>query len=123
MRHFQWLTAILLITPAGSFVEVPTFSTTYTLSHVAVIGTGVLDVHSSYGHLELNPLLRTNGRLGNKGAAISIGLTIGVVALQRVCDRKLKGKERLRARKLWTIGNFVLSGVRAGVAVRNYRKE
>ena len=122
MRNFAHLTAILLALCAIAQAESPLVSTTYTASQASLLVTAGLDIHSSYNKPELNPLLASDGRLGNKGVAISVGLTVGVVALQRVVDRKLDPRNRTKARKIWTVGNFVLSGIRAGVVARNYRR-
>jgi hypothetical protein len=84
---------------------------------VAALGiSAALDVHSSWGKAELNPLARSStGRLGMKGAGIKLGTTGGLLGLEYLLLRKNEDFSRAA-----TVVNFGLSGAWTGAAVRNY---
>ncbi len=72
-----------------------------------------LDAASSMGKPELNPLLRgRDGRFGWPQVGLKFGITAGGIAIQ-AGDRK--------HRRIYTMANFVTTGVLVGVAVRNWK--
>lgn len=89
-------------------------------SMLALAGANVLDVHSSMGRYEANPLLRTtDGRFDvNRGAFIKIGASGSFLAVQWFLHRKHRSEGLDKA---FTVTNSVLAGVVARTAFQNYR--
>ena len=86
------------------------------ISVAAVGAASFLDVHSSYGKAEANPLARSgSGRLGMRGVGIKLGTVGLLVGFETLMDHRYPefgGKA--------AIANFALSGAWTSVAVRNY---
>lgn len=89
------------------------------LSALALVASNALDVHSSLGRDEMNPLLRSpNGTFNSrrailiKSAATGGALLVQALLIKKNPDRKLY--------KPFAITNAVVAGVTAGTAFRNY---
>lgn len=97
------------------------FSTTWGLS-AASMATGVaLDIASSWGHQEANPLVRSgDGTLRWKGAAMGVGFAAGTLAIQYVVLRRLRPGHPVR--RVFTVLNFGVGTFRSGVAMRNWSR-
>lgn len=90
----------------------------YLASVASLIAAHVADVHSSWGRLEANPLLRSaDGRFGVKGLAVKSSLVAGHLTIQALILRKWP-----KGRKTVAILNFALAGTVGVIAVRNYRR-
>jgi hypothetical protein len=86
------------------------------ISLAPLVVSQALDVSSSYGMRELNPLLASaNGGFEMKGAAIKLGVTGAVVGVEYLIVRKYPRSARVISRLNWTSGI-----VTAGFAVHNY---
>jgi len=109
-----------------ALLATPTFASDWNFTwRVSVgtlsVGTG-LDIASSWGHREANPLLRgADGCFRSQGAIIKIGTIGGILAGEHWLSRRYSGDHRLR--KVLAITNFVATGVTTGVAVQNWRKK
>lgn len=88
---------------------------------VAAATTGVmLDVASSWGHYEAQPLYRSfNGRFQTKGAVIRIGMLGAALVAQKIA-RKRAPKNKFVRRTL-TVLNFAVCGSGTGAAIHNWR--
>ena len=87
----------------------------YWPSVAAVTVAHGLDVHSSWGKHEANPLLQSaDGRFGTRGAAVKSGIVAGSLTVQMLLLRKWP-----KARKAAAVANFAAAGVIVGVTVRN----
>jgi hypothetical protein len=76
-----------------------------------------LDAASSYGMRELNPLLaEPDGRFGARAAAMKLGVTGSLLALETLVVRR-----HPRSAKMFTIVNWAATGVTTGFAVHNFR--
>lgn len=82
------------------------------LTFAAAVAAQFLDVHSSVGRREANPLLRgPDGRFHvGRGVGLKLGILGGLLAAQ----------ELLPARE-WTWINVGYAGAAAAIAIRNYR--
>jgi hypothetical protein len=82
------------------------------LTFVAAVAAQFLDVHSSLGRREANPLLRgPDGRFHvGRGVGLKLGILGGMFAAQE-----------LRPGREWTWINLGYAGAATGVAIRNYR--
>jgi hypothetical protein len=88
--------------------------TVFRISQGTLIGVNVLDLHSSIGKYERNPLLRDSfGRNSLTKGIILKGVSQGGLIVASNFDKK--------HRKIWTAVNFTISGVVLGVAIKNYR--
>ena len=86
------------------------------LSLIPLIASQTLDVTSSYGLRELNPLLASsNGQFGAKAAGIKIGATAGIVALEYLIVKAHPG-----ARNIFSKLNWSGAVVTSAFAVHNY---
>jgi hypothetical protein len=86
------------------------------ISVAPLIASQVLDVSSSYGMRELNPLLSSaNGGFEMKGAAIKLGVTGAVVGAEYLIVRKYPRSARVISKLNWTSGI-----VTTGFAIHNY---
>lgn len=84
-------------------------------SAAALTVGGTLDIVSSYGKVELNPLWRSsNGRFGMRGTALRTGVIGGTLLLQRPLLRNPSNRRSI------TVANFVVGGLLTGLAVRNF---
>src|SRR5712692_6303972 len=88
-------------------------------SWLAVIAVNALDLHSSRGHGEANPLLRNSSARFSVGKASLFKLAIGggFFASQALVMRANPEKDYYRP---FTIANTVAAGGLAGVVVHNY---
>jgi hypothetical protein len=86
------------------------------LSLVPVFASQTLDVASSYGMRELNPMLAdANGRFGGQGAAIKLGTTAAIVAVEYLIVHRHPNAARVFSKLNWAG-----SAVTTGLAVHNY---
>lgn len=77
-----------------------------------------LDMHSSWGKRELNPLLaNSTGRFGHEGALIKLGLQGGLMVLEYLITR---GRPSGKTYKILSMINFGASASLTGIALRNY---
>lgn len=93
-------------------------------SQASLAAANVLDVHSSWGKYELNPVLKSSdGRFGTKGVLLKAAIVGGLVGYQHLVYHKILRKEEDKKRfiKAATIANFCLTGVFTGVAIHNYQ--
>src|SRR3989304_2000662 len=105
------LVVVLLCCAVGAGGE-----TLYPVSVGTLIAAHTADIHSSWGKLEVNPLLRSiDGRFRIKGVAIKSGIVMGNLTGQTLILRRWP-----KARKIATLVNFISVGVVGGVAIRNY---
>ncbi len=90
--------------------------TSWKRSLIPLVATQGLDVASSYGMCELNPMLAgSDGRFGAKAASIKAGTTLAVVGIEYLVVKKWPGAARMFSKLNW--GSSVLTGV---VAAHNY---
>lgn len=88
----------------------------WSISLAPLIASQALDVSSSYGMRELNPLLASpNGGFEGKGAAIKLGFTGVAVGAEYLIVRKYPRSARVISKLNWTTGI-----VTTGFAVHNY---
>jgi hypothetical protein len=93
--------------------------TLWRASVAALAVANVLDVHSSWGKRELNPMLAGQaGHFGGQGALIKLGLQGGLFGIEWLITRRNPNGRLYRA--LSAI-NFGASGVIAGTAMHNYQ--
>jgi len=86
------------------------------LSVGPVFASQTLDVASSYGMQELNPMLAgSDGRLGVKGAGIKLGTTAGFIGIQYWIVHKYP-----RSARIFTKLNWSVSIVTTGFAAHNF---
>ncbi len=86
------------------------------LSLVPVFASQALDVASSYGMRELNPMLApSDGRFGAKGAGIKLGANAGLLGAEYLIVRKYPRSARVFTRINWSV-----SIVTAGFAAHNF---
>lgn len=89
----------------------------WTASIVTLTAGIGLDLASSYGEYEANPHLRgADGRLGAKGVAVNIGVVSALIT-SRLLGKRLPRK----LKRVLTVVNFSFTGVRVGIATRNWR--
>jgi hypothetical protein len=87
-------------------------------SVAALAVTNVMDVQSSWGKRELNPLLANGqGRFGREGVLIKLGIQGSVLAAQYLVLRRRPSAAFYRTLALINFGNASVTG---SVAVRNY---
>ncbi len=81
------------------------------LTFAAAVAAQFLDVHSSVGRREANPLLRgPDGRFHlGRGVGLKLGVLAGMLAAQE-----------LRPAREWTWINLGYAGATTGIAIRNY---
>jgi hypothetical protein len=86
------------------------------ISLAPLVASQALDVSSSYGMRELNPLLASpNGGFEMKGAVIKLGFTGVAVGAEYLIVRKYPRSARVISKLNWTTGI-----VTAGFAIHNY---
>lgn len=109
-------TAMPAHAPAPSRLTIPrpTRLDPFQASRITGMTAAGLDVLSSRGLYELNPVLG-RGPFGGRQASISLGVTAAVLLIQGPIVRKWP-----HTRRALTITNWIVSGVRVGVAVRNW---
>lgn len=87
-------------------------------SKIAYGASMAADAASSWQREELNPILQsTDKRFNGKGLAIKSAITGGVLTGEWAVLKKWPS-----LKKPVTVGNFCLSGIMIGVAIRNYRQ-
>lgn len=82
------------------------------LTFVAAATAQILDVHSSAGRREANPLLR--GRDGRFSVGRGVSIKLGVLAGLFVAQELHPGRE-------WNWVNLGYAGASTAIAIRNYR--
>lgn len=87
----------------------------YNASLVALVAANAVDIHSSWGHVEANPILGSRRQFDAQSAAIKGGIVGGLVLVQWAIARKNPGIKRKLARI-----NFAVAGGVGAVAARNY---
>lgn len=98
-------------------LEVPRYETVYMMSLVSLTGAAAADMSTSWGRVELNPVLTpgsTQGRFGWQAAAIKLGVTATSLLIQR---RMIRHRPELK--KTFAVTNFITAGAMSAVAVRN----
>ena len=86
------------------------------MSVAPVFASQALDVTSSYGMRELNPMLASSdGSFGAKGAGIKLGSTAALMGLEYLIVRK-----HPRAARIFTKINWSVSIVTTGFAAHNF---
>ena len=86
------------------------------LSLAPVFASQALDVASSYGMRERNPILAgSDGRFGAKGAGIKLGATAGLAGAEYLIVRKYPRSARILSKVNWSV-----SIVTTGFAVHNF---
>lgn len=86
------------------------------MSVAPVFASQALDVASSYGMHELNPMLASSdGRFEAKGAGIKLGSTAAMIGLEYLVLRK-----HPRAARIFTKVNWSVSIVTTGFAAHNF---
>ena len=85
-------------------------------SLLPLVATQGMDVASSYGMRELNPLLAgADGRFGAKAATIKAGTTAAVVGVEYLIVKKWPGAARMFSKLNW--GSSALTGA---IAAHNF---
>ena len=104
------------VTPAFAPSADSKARTAWKRSLLAVAASQSLDVASSYGLRELNPLLASSdGRFGGRAASIKLGTTAAVVALEYVLVKKYPKTARVFSKLNWSS-----SALTTGLAVHNF---
>jgi hypothetical protein len=86
------------------------------LSLAPLVASQTLDVASSWGLRELNPVLAdSRGGFGMKGAAIKFGATGAIIAVEYWILRKKPGAARVLSKLNWSV-----SAVSTGFAAHNF---
>jgi hypothetical protein len=85
-------------------------------SLIPMVAAQGLDIASSYGMRELNPLLAgADGRFGGKAAGIKVGTTTAVVGIEYLIMKKWPGTARMFSKLNW--GSGALTGA---IAAHNF---
>lgn len=100
---FRLLSLLLLALPCAA-------QPAYRTSQAAFLGAHALDVHSSWGKPEANPML--GDRFAWRAVAVKSAVATGMIYAQERSPRKW--------RRYWIVANFAAAGVISAVAVRNY---
>lgn len=88
----------------------------YTGSLATMGAASFMDVHSSLGKRELNPILRSSdGRFGGKGIAIKLAIVGSYAGISYLVVRRFPKMTRFM-----TITNFAVAAVPAAVSINNY---
>ena len=92
-------------------------STAWRISAGTLVAATAVDAASSWGGVELNPILAgADHRFSARGAAIKGSVAAATILIQWAILR-----HHPRAAKLFAIVNFGASGAYVGVAARNWR--
>ena len=115
-----WLPAApATIPPAGASVETAAraaWQKRWTVSLVPVVASQALDVASSYGKRELNPVLAgPNGGFGTKATGLKFGAAGALIGVEFLLVKKFP-----RSAKLFTVLNWSTSAATTGLAVHNF---
>jgi hypothetical protein len=88
----------------------------YAASVAALVAANALDIHSSYGKYEVNPLVAgSGGRFTGRSIAVKSGIVAGTLVVQWLIVRK---HPEWKAKLAWL--NLGTAGVYSGIALRNY---
>ena len=87
----------------------------YNWSVVAVVGSQALDIHSSMGHYEANPVLGS-GPFGKRQIGTKLAIVGGWQVAQWLIVRRWP-----ETRRAATLVNYAAAGATGAVSVRNYR--
>jgi len=113
----QLLTGSIAATnPYSKHAAQPRDYSAWKLSLLPVVASQAVDVSSSYGMRESNPLLAgADGRFGTQAAVVKLGLTGALIGMEYLLIRKHPGAAKI----LWKVnlGSAAVTGVVAG---RNY---
>jgi hypothetical protein len=90
-------------------------ATLYRASLAALVAANAVYVHSSWGHVEANPILGRGRRFDGRSAAIKGGIVGGLMLTQWLIARRNPGVKRRLA-----VINFAVAGGVGAVAARNY---
>ena len=86
-------------------------------SVAGLVAANVLDAHSSWGRVEVNPMLRSrDGRFGGRAIAFKAGVTAGVVLIEALSMRR-----RPDLTSGCALVNFGAAGALGAAAAHNYR--
>ena len=104
------------LAPAKRSQDVQVAYRSWRRSIIPVVISQALDVSSSYGMRELNPVLaNAEGRFGAKAAGIKIGSSAGILALEYYVIRRHPGAARVFSKLNWAG-----AAVTSTFAVHNY---
>ncbi len=85
-------------------------------SAIALTAASFADVHSSWGKMEANGILRSSdGTFGARGMGIKMGMVGGILLSQHLLVKK-----NPEMAKMLSVGNYGMTAVKLGVATRNY---
>jgi hypothetical protein len=102
---------------AQTLRELPAKRTFWKASVVALAAASAVDAHSSWGKREANPILaNADGRFGGRAIAIKAAITGAALGMQWM----LVKRGGPRATRVAAIGNTVMAGYYAHVAIHNY---
>ncbi|MBL8233386.1 MAG: hypothetical protein JNL98_33125 [Bryobacterales bacterium] len=94
------------------------FTRLWKVSVALLAASSVVDVHSSWGRLEANPVLRgPNGRFGMQGVVLKTMIASGVLGAQYLILRN-----HPKAAKYGAVTNMVMAGVITAAAMSNYHR-
>jgi hypothetical protein len=86
------------------------------ISLIPVVASQSLDIASSYGMRELNPMLASaDGRFDTKAMSIKLGMTAGIIGAEYLIVKKWPGSARVLSKVNW--GSSALT---TAFAVHNY---
>jgi hypothetical protein len=109
-------TRVFSVAPGAEKITEERAYRNWKLSLVPVFASQTLDVASSYGMRELNPMLAdANGRFGSKGVSMKLGTTAAIVTIEYLIVRK-----HPKAARLFSKLNWAGSAVTTGFVVHNY---
>jgi hypothetical protein len=90
----------------------------WTVSAAVLLASNLMDVKSSWGKRELNPVLQgTSGTFGGKGSLLKLGVEGGVIAVEYLMLRHHPSRS---LEKALTWINFGDASLTTGMAVRNF---
>jgi hypothetical protein len=116
-----FLLTLVTLTPLARAGEVTSdipapVTTNWKLSLAPLLASQALDITSSYGKQELNPLLaRPQGQFGVSAVLIKVGITAGLIGAE--C---LIVKAHPASARIFTKFNWAAAAVTTGVAVHNF---
>lgn len=120
------LAALLICLSAGAAVQAETVAVAkerkrsfwWKLSVATLAAATAVDGHSSWGRIEVNPVLRGgDGRFGSRGVAIKALVFTATAGVQHLLLKK-----HPQAEKPGIVTNFGLAGVLAAAAAVNYSR-
>ena len=115
-RCFTIILLSACLVPAAERANAPRGRRFWLASVAALVAAHAVDVHSSWGQPERNPLLQSGGRrFGGSSVGIKAGIVGAVVAVQCLALRRTPD-----AHRAFTVANLAGAGAMAGIAARNY---